>query len=49
MAGRDAVYPEDVQAVLPACVPHRLVTAEDNGPAGHSEIAGHIIEGVPVR
>jgi hypothetical protein len=30
-------------------VPHRLSVGEDNGPAGHSDIARQIIEGVPVR
>jgi MoxR-like ATPase len=48
LKGREFVIPEDVQAVLPACVPHRLVTGEDNGPAGHTEIAEYIMEGVPV-
>jgi len=48
IAGRGFVIPEDVQAVVPACVPHRLVTGEGNGPAGHTEIAEHILEGVPV-
>jgi MoxR-like ATPase len=48
MDARQAVFPEDVQAVLPACVSHRLLTGEDNGPAGHSEVAQHIIEGVSV-
>lgn len=49
LEGRDSVFPEDVQAVLSACVPHRLIVGEDNGPAGHSEIAEYIVEGVPVR
>jgi MoxR-like ATPase len=48
LQGRDYVIPEDVQTVLPACVPHRLITGEDNGPAGHTEIAEQILEGVPV-
>jgi MoxR-like ATPase len=48
LEGRDFVIPEDVQAVLPACVPHRLVSGEDNGPTGHTEIAEYILEGVPV-
>ena len=46
--GRDFVIPEDVQAVLPACIPHRLISGEDNGPAGHAEIANYILDGVPV-
>ena len=48
LEGRDFVIPEDIQAVLPACVPHRLVSGEDNGPTGHTEIAEYILEGVPV-
>jgi MoxR-like ATPase len=48
LGGRDFVLPEDIQAVLPACVPHRLVSGEDNGPAGHTDIAEHVLEGVPV-
>jgi MoxR-like ATPase len=46
--GRGYVIPEDVQAVLPSCVPHRLITGEDNGPAGHTEIAAYLLEGIPV-
>lgn len=46
--GREFVIPEDVQAVLPACAPHRLVSGEDDGPAGHTEIAEYILDGVPV-
>ena len=49
MAGRAAVYPEDVQAVLAACVAHRLSVGEDNGPGGHAEIAARILNAVPVR
>jgi MoxR-like ATPase len=48
LADRDFVVPEDVQAVVPACVPHRLVSEADNGPAGHTAIADHILNGVPV-
>jgi MoxR-like ATPase len=48
LSGREFALPEDVQAVLPACLPHRLVSGEDNGPAGHTEIADYILEGVPV-
>jgi len=49
MDSRDAVYPEDIQTVLASCVSHRLSVGEDNGPAGHAEIAEHINQGVPVR
>jgi len=48
LGGREFLIPEDIQAVLPACVPHRLITGEDNGPAGHTDIAEYILEGVPV-
>jgi MoxR-like ATPase len=48
LSGREYTIPEDVQTVLPACVPHRLVSGEDKGPAGHTEIAEYILEGVPV-
>jgi MoxR-like ATPase len=48
MEGRDAVFPEDIQAVLPACVSHRLMAGEDNAPTGHIEIADYILEGVAV-
>jgi MoxR-like ATPase len=48
LCGRNFAIPEDLQTVLPACVPHRLVSGEDNAPAGHTEIAEYILEGVPV-
>jgi MoxR-like ATPase len=48
LAGRDFVIPEDVQAVVPACVPHRLISAEDNGPRGHAAIADYVLNAVPV-
>jgi MoxR-like ATPase len=48
LAGRAFVIPEDVQAVLPACVPHRLISAEDNAPGGHPDVARYILERVPV-
>jgi MoxR-like ATPase len=48
LAGRDFVVPEDVQAVVPACVAHRLLSEEDNGPTGHAAIADHVLNGVPV-
>jgi MoxR-like ATPase len=46
--GRGYVIPEDVQAVLPACVPHRLLSGEDNGPVGHADIAAFILKAVAV-
>lgn len=48
LAGRGFVIPEDVQAVLPACVAHRLVSGEEDGPGGHARSADYILEGVQV-
>jgi len=48
LSGRDFAIPEDLQAVLPACVPHRLISGEDNAPIGHTVIAEYILEGVAV-
>ena len=48
LSGRRFVIPEDLQAVLPACVPHRLVIREEEGPTDHAQIAQHILDGVPV-
>ena len=46
LAGRNAVLPEDVQAVLPAVVAHRL---ERRDPAGDGvDVAAEIIRAVPV-
>jgi MoxR-like ATPase len=47
--GRDFVLPEDVQRVLPAVVPHRLLTGDDDSAAGHAAIAELVLESVPVR
>ncbi len=46
--GRSYVIPEDIQAVLPVCVPHRLLSGDDNGPVGHAEIADFILRAVAV-
>ena len=48
LAGRDYVLPEDVQAVLPACVPHRLADGADWATDVHEDIAEHILSRVPV-
>jgi MoxR-like ATPase len=48
LSGRKFAIPEDLQAVLPACATHRLVSGEDNGPLGHTEVAEYILDGVPV-
>jgi MoxR-like ATPase len=45
---RDFVLPEDVQRVLPAVVPHRLASGDDNNADGHAAIAEAILEAVPV-
>ncbi|KOR30884.1 ATPase AAA [Achromatium sp. WMS2] len=48
LAGRDYVLPEDVQAVAPACLGHRLITAEDNAPIGHSAVTEYLLNLVPI-
>ena len=46
---RDHILPEDIQAVLPAIVGHRLRPAADSGAApGSDEIARRLIESVPL-
>ncbi|HZF25118.1 MAG TPA: AAA family ATPase [Steroidobacteraceae bacterium] len=47
LAGRNSVLPEDVQAVLPAVVGHRLRVAGDSGAAPQT-IGRDIIESVPI-
>lgn len=46
--GRDYILPEDVQAVAPACLGHRLISGEDNAPVGHSAIGDYLLHSVPV-
>ncbi|MBI3045519.1 MAG: AAA family ATPase [Betaproteobacteria bacterium] len=48
MAERDHVVPEDVQAVLPAVVGHRLVRAGDVTKADGVDIADHLIKQVAI-
>ncbi len=48
LEGRDFTLPEDVQRVLPVVVPHRLLSGDDNSPAGHSAIAAAILDAVAV-
>lgn len=48
LSGREFVVPEDVQAVLPACLSHRLVSGDDATPATHAEISDYILNAVPV-
>ncbi|HYN79608.1 MAG TPA: AAA family ATPase [Lamprocystis sp. (in: g-proteobacteria)] len=48
LEGRDYVIPEDVQAVLPSCVIHRLVGGDGAGRLDHDEVATLILSSVPV-
>lgn len=49
LEGRRSVLPEDVQAVLPAVVIHRLrATDEHPGPTAAQSVARKIIEAVPI-
>jgi MoxR-like ATPase len=48
MSGRDHVVPEDVQAVLPGVVGHRLVPAGDVLRANGAEVAAQLIERVAI-
>lgn len=45
---RDAVLPEDVQAVLPAVVGHRLRTRQDGSATDPDRIARNLLESVPI-
>ena len=48
LAGRDYALPEDVQAVVPACVVHRLVQRDGAGRGDPDEIARSILTAVAV-
>lgn len=48
LADRDYVLPEDVQAVAPACLGHRLIGGEDNAPVGHSAVTEYLLNSVPI-
>jgi MoxR-like ATPase len=48
MHGHAGVLPEDVQAVLPAVVGHRLVVREDSGLRDATGIGQHVLNAVPV-
>ena len=48
ISGRAAVMPEDIQAVLPAVVSHRLERREPAGSEGDHEIANELVKSVPV-
>lgn len=45
---RNAVLPEDVQAVIPSVVGHRLRAADQAGPQSAEDVADHIIESVAI-
>jgi MoxR-like ATPase len=46
--GRDHVLPEDVQAVLPGVIAHRLRPADDTAPSAANTVAAALIEAVPL-
>jgi MoxR-like ATPase len=48
LAARTAALPEDVQAVLPAVVAHRLERREPGGSGDGAAIAAEIVRAVPV-
>ncbi len=48
MSGRDHVVPEDMQAVLPAVVGHRLTPATGSGSTNSDSLAATLIEQVPI-
>lgn len=48
MAGRRHVVPEDVQAVLPGIVSHRLTRAGDVRAATDSDVAADLVQQVPI-
>jgi MoxR-like ATPase len=48
LAGRRSVLPEDVQAVLPSVVAHRLERRESGGADDAQLIAQELIRAVPV-
>ncbi len=48
MAGRTYLLPEDVRAVLPSVVGHRLISGDDNNPKGHADVADYLLSAVPV-
>ena len=48
MHAHDGVLPEDVQAVLPAVVGHRLAPRDESRFRGAGEIGQHVLDAVPV-
>jgi MoxR-like ATPase len=49
LAGRDSVYPEDVQAVAPSIMAHRLSGLLDVAESDGARLAERLIRSVPVR
>jgi len=48
MHSRHHVLPEDVQAIVPAVVGHRLYIARDNVRINGAAVAEQLIEAVPI-
>jgi MoxR-like ATPase len=48
MHGHPGVLPEDVQAVLPAVVGHRLAPRDESRFRGAAQVGRHVLESVPV-
>jgi MoxR-like ATPase len=48
MEDRNHVLPEDVQAVLPGVVGHRLALAGETGRANGTDVAEQLIKQVPI-
>jgi len=48
MHAHSGVLPEDVQAVLPAVVGHRLAPRDESRFRGAGEIGQHVLDAVPV-
>jgi MoxR-like ATPase len=48
MESRGHVVPEDVQAVLPGVVGHRLTSSADVGRANSADVAQYLIKQVPI-
>ncbi len=47
LSGRDFVIPEDVQAVVPACLPHRLSLTAEGFAGGREGLAAFLLGAVP--
>ena len=46
--GRHAVIPEDIQAVLPSVIGHRLGHISPDNPSGHDDPIQHLLQSVPI-